>query len=181
MQVKDIYHLLYHKLVFIHFSEIFYSRNCQSKYINVKCSFNSKYGCPTSSDACGALALEPEIGGAPVFSYGITSNISTALNNCESTSFVSPAKFYSVTIPANTIITASTCSSNTKFDTFVSIFSGDCMNPTCEAYNDNDPSCNQIHQSKVSKAMLQGGTYYISVSSKDGSSGNINLKFIIFY
>lgn len=107
-----------------------------------------------------------------MFSYGNTANSSLSYNNCESESFTSPAKYYSVTVPANTIITASTCSPNTKFNTFVSIFSGDCTNPTCEAYNDDDPSCNQINQSTVSKTMLQGGTYYIAVSSKDGSSGN---------
>ena len=85
-----------------------------------------------------------------------------------------------MTIPANTIITASTCSPNTKFDTFVSIFSGDCLNPICKAYNDDDPNCTQVHQSTVSKTMAASGTYFISVSSKDGSSGNINLKLSYF-
>ena len=73
-------------------------------------------------------------------------------------------------------ITASTCSSDTNFDSQIGIFSGSCGVLTCVAGNNNDLGCQNPRLSTVTWASTAGTTYYIVVAGVLGASGDYELS-----
>ena len=64
----------------------------------------------------------------------------------------------------NTTYTATTCNSNTNFDTEVRVYTGSCGSMNEVTCNDDDLICgSSVLQSTVTWCALQGVTYYISV------------------
>jgi len=75
------------------------------------------------------------------------------------------------------LITLSTCSATTNFDTQISVYSGACGGLTCVASNDNDASCGSFfgRLSKVSFTSTAGTVYRIMVTGKLSASGTFTL------
>lgn len=72
-------------------------------------------------------------------------------------------------------ITASTCSSNTNFDSQIAIYSGSCGFLSCVAGNNNDLGCDNPRLSTVSWDSEAGTTYYVVVAGVLGASGDYEL------
>merc|ERR1712137_165563 len=151
-----------------------YIASVQSLVCDYTIYFVSSYGCTIDSVDCDSYPLSVSVGGPPVLTYGNTKNAQVYSNGgCADGS--SGALFYSVDVPANTVISASTCSSNTMFDTVLGIYSGsNCATLSCLAYNDNASNCTG-GQSSVKYVSTLGGTYIISVSGANGASGKFQL------
>jgi len=75
------------------------------------------------------------------------------------------------------MITLTTCSATSNFDTQIAVYSGACTALTCVAANDNDPGCTNYFNrlSRVSFNSTFGTVYRIMVSGKLGSAGTFTL------
>ena len=99
--------------------------------------------------------------GAPVYSDG----------SCGSSE--SGSVWYSMTVAPATTVTASTCNSNTDFDSVLSVYSGSCQSPVCVAQNNDDRDCTVTGAgaSSVTWTSSDTTTYYIGVSGYSSSEG----------
>jgi len=75
------------------------------------------------------------------------------------------------------MITLTTCSATSNFDTQIAVYSGACTALTCVIANDNDPTCTNYFNrlSRVSFASTFGTVYRVMVSGKLGSAGTFTL------
>ncbi|HPF11929.1 MAG TPA: T9SS type A sorting domain-containing protein [Flavobacteriaceae bacterium] len=75
-----------------------------------------------------------------------------------------------------TDILVSTCSTNTDYDTKISVYTGECSSPplTCVAGNDDSPNCTNF-QSEVEFQSDGNTTFYILVHGFAGDTGNFEL------
>lgn len=90
---------------------------------------------------------------------------------CGDATITSPGVWYTVTGTGNTI-TASLCNMATAFDTKLSVFCDDCVEPAC--VDGNDDFCGL--QSEVTWCSESGRTYYILVHGFGGASGPFELN-----
>ena len=75
------------------------------------------------------------------------------------------------------MITLTTCSATSNFDTQIAVYSGACTALTCVIANDNDPTCTNYFNrlSRVSFNSTFGTVYRVMVSGKLGSAGTFTL------
>lgn len=84
-----------------------------------------------------------------------------------------PGLFYTVVGTGN-VLTASTCSSGTTFDTKIHVYCDDCSGEDCVAANDDAPfGCDTA--SEVSWCSADGQTYLLHVTGFDGAQGEFEL------
>lgn len=75
-------------------------------------------------------------------------------------------------------ITASTCSSNTDFDTQIGVFTGTCGALSCVAGNNNDLTCDNPRFSTVTFPSTAGVTYFIVVAGVLAADGDYELSIV---
>jgi len=130
---------------------------------------------PVNDDPCGAIAIEC---GVPLFGNTDTANDDTAAApDCDTpTSAPGVWYVYEDTTGLVTDILVSTCSTNTDYDTKISVYTGDCtvLPLTCVAGNDDSPNCTNF-QSEVEFQSDGNTTYYILVHGFGGATGNFEL------
>ncbi|MCW5519642.1 T9SS type A sorting domain-containing protein [Aureitalea sp. L0-47] len=131
---------------------------------------------PVNDDPCGAIAIEC---GVPLFGNTDTANDDTAAApDCDTpTSAPGVWYVYEDTTGLVTDILVSTCSTNTDYDTKISVYTGDCtvLPLTCVAGNDDSPNCTNF-QSEVEFQSDGNTTYYILVHGFGGATGNFELN-----
>ena len=130
---------------------------------------------PVNDDPCGALPIEC---GVPILGNTDTANDDTAFApDCGTpTSAAGIWYVYEDTTGLVTDILLSTCSTNTNYDTKISVYTGDCGAPplTCVAGNDDSPNCTNF-QSEVEFQSDGNTTYYILVHGFGGATGDFEL------
>ena len=115
--------------------------------------------------ACGAVVTGTTVG-APT----------DAVPTCVTTNGTGGKIWYEF-IGTGDVVTATTCSALTSYDTKLWVFSGDCNNLTCVTGNDDDFNCvNDIFSSTVEFVSTLGETYYIIVGGFGTSQGNYELS-----
>ncbi len=126
-----------------------------------------------ANDACsGAIAI--------ACGQTVTGSNATATNDVTPACGLSaPRKgvWYTITGTGG-MITLSTCSSTSNFDTQISVYTGACTALACVASNDNDPACSNFfgRLSTVSFNSTFGTVYRIMVSGKLSASGTFTLS-----
>lgn len=79
------------------------------------------------------------------------------------------------------IVTLTTCSPNTDFDTEIIVVSGDCNNQVCETFNDDDFGCaNGTLLSTVTFTSTAGVDYFVHVGSYFAANGLGNFELSMF-
>ncbi|MCB0638794.1 MAG: T9SS type A sorting domain-containing protein [Lewinella sp.] len=127
---------------------------------------------PTGNDACA---------GAEPIACGETVSGSTATATFDGvalcgTSNTAPGVWYEFTGTGD-VVTVTTCSPSTNYDTKLSVFTGSCGALSCVDGNDDDFTCsNSGLQSAVEFLSTPGETYYILVHGFGTSSGNFELS-----
>ena len=82
----------------------------------------------------------------------------------------SPATWYKVVGTGN-LMTATTCTAGTNYDTGLSVFCTGCIEPTCVGTNDDDTSCGfSFFRSTVNWCGEEGVEYSIMVHGYDSTS-----------
>ena len=120
------------------------------------------------NDLCAdAIAI-----GVPSVTLGTTNGatLDDSFPECE-TSITAPGVWYTV-VGTGTTITVDTCGTGTDYDTKLSVYCGDCVDPICIAGNDD--YCGL--QSLVSWCSQPGATYYILVHGFSSATGNFELS-----
>ncbi len=135
-------------------------------------SMNFAYAQPANDACSGAIALS--------CGQTVTGSNATATNDVTPACGLSaPRKgvWYTITGTGG-MITLSTCSSTSNFDTQISVYTGACTALACVASNDNDPACSNYfgRLSTVSFNSTFGTVYRIMVSGKLSSSGTFTLS-----
>lgn len=108
-----------------------------------------------------------------------TLNGATADNvpNCLSQGNGEEGVWYSFT-GNNSYVSFSTCSSQTTFDSQISVYSGDCSNLSCVAANDDNPLCESNGTSSyISFNALSGTNYFIRVHAN--TQPNVSYNFTL--
>ncbi len=131
---------------------------------------------PPANDNCdGAIAISC---GDSVLGTTINSTDDTAVAPDCGTPTSAPGVWYvyNDTTGLVTDILLSTCSTNTNYDTKISVYTGDCGAPplTCVAGNDDSPNCTNF-QSEVEFQSDGNTTYYILVHGFGGATGDFEL------
>jgi hypothetical protein len=122
---------------------------------------------------CGADALECDS-----VKNGSTAGADAQdLGTCGTSLNGTPGDFYSF-IGTGDVVSMTTCSANTTYDTKLGVFSGDCAAITCVAGDDDDSCVHSNLHSKVEFNSVAGETYYIFVSGFSGQSGDYELTTI---
>ncbi len=108
---------------------------------------------------------------------GTTIGANTLTDFCGGTSgFInSPAVVYSFE-GIGVEVTFSTCSSNTDFDTILSVFEGECSDLDCVGNDVQNANCTNSSTSEITVSTALGTTYYIVVHGFIGGSGNFDLS-----
>lgn len=126
-----------------------------------------------ANDACtGAIAIS--------CGQTVTGNNTAATNDVVPECGLSaPRKgvWYTITGTGG-LVTLTTCSATSNFDTQISVYSGACTALTCVASNDNDAACPNFFRrlSTVSFNTTFGTVYRIMVSGKLGAAGTFTLN-----
>ncbi|MBX2927623.1 MAG: T9SS type A sorting domain-containing protein [Saprospiraceae bacterium] len=126
-----------------------------------------------ANDACtGAIAIS--------CGQTVTGNNTAATNDVVPACGLSaPRKgvWYTITGTGG-LVTLTTCSTTSNFDTQISVYSGACTALTCVASNDNDAACSNFFRrlSTVSFNTTFGTVYRIMVSGKLGAAGTFTLN-----
>lgn len=95
---------------------------------------------------------------------------------CGGETFTAPVVWYHTSGTGGTM-TANTCSSNTDFDTKLTIFRGSsCSALSCVAANDDSTSCSSGTRSSVSWSSSSGTRYYIAVHGYESETGDFTLQ-----
>ncbi len=131
---------------------------------------------PANDDCDGAIAIEC---GVPIFGTTVNStDDSAAAPDCDTPTTTEGVWYvYEDTTGLITDILISTCSTNTDYDTKISVYTGDCASLplTCVAGNDDSPNCTNF-QSEVEFQSDGNTTYYILVHGFGGQTGNFELN-----
>ncbi len=134
-------------------------------------SMTFAYAQPANDGCSGAIAI--------ACGQTVTGNNSTATNDVVPACGLSaPRKGVWYTITGNGgMITLTTCSATTNFDTQIAVYTGACTALTCVVANDNDATCSNYFNrlSRVSFASTTGTVYRIMVTGKVGSAGTFTL------
>ena len=126
------------------------------------------HGSPANDLCVGAFALP-----VPAFTFGSTGFASTDTAPFCDTSVTSPGVWYSVVGTGNTM-TTSLCNAFATYDTKLSVYCGDCADPTSlTCVVGNDDFCGS--QSAVSWCSQVGATYHVLVHGFGGESGLFGL------
>ena len=134
--------------------------------------FSMGYAQAQVNDPCtGAIAL--------TCGQTVTGSNTAATNDAVPTCGLSaPRKgvWYTITGTGG-LITLTTCSATSNFDTQIAVYTGACTALTCVIANDNDPTCTNYFNrlSRVSFTSTFGTVYRIMVSGKLGSAGTFTL------
>ena len=126
-----------------------------------------------SNDTCGGAL--PISCGAVISGDNLTATANDAPSSCTSSG---NGVWYTFTGDGS-IVTLTTCSPNTDFDTEIIVVSGDCNNQACEVFNDDDIGCaNGNLLSTVTFASTLGVDYFVHVGSyfQDFGLGNFELS-----
>ena len=95
---------------------------------------------------------------------------------CGTTDGTDGAVWYEITGAPGEMVTATTCSPNTDFDTKLRVYDGTCAGLNCIVGNDDDPSCqaDSLHSTVMWQSV--GATpYHILVHGFDIEEGNFEL------
>ncbi len=129
---------------------------------------------PVAVDCSEALDLNC----GEVVSGNTSLGVVNALGSCDGTNVsTAPGVWYAFE-GDNSLVTLSTCSDATDYDSKIAVFSGECDELTCVAANDNvaPGSCSFGRASEVSFAALSGVTYYVYVTGHQGANGNFEMS-----
>ncbi len=131
---------------------------------------------PPANDQCdGAVAISC---GDSILGTTINATDDTAVAPDCNTTTSAPGVWYVYedTTGLVTDILLSTCSTNTDYDTKISVYTGDCSAPplTCVDGNDDSPNCTNF-QSEVEFQSDGNTTFYILVHGFAGDTGNFEL------
>ncbi len=134
-------------------------------------SMSFAYAQPANDACSGAIAI--------TCGQTITASNATATNDAVPACGLSaPRKgvWYTITGTGG-LITLSTCSATTNFDTQIAVYTGACGALTCVASNDNDAGCANFfgRLSTVSFTSTFGTVYRIMVAGKLSASGTFTL------
>ena len=99
-------------------------------------------------------------------------NATSGYGVCSSMTSSNGQIWYTLNAPEGNQITISTCDPNSNFDTFLSVYTGECGALTCVAYNDD--ACNL--RSTVTFIAGAGETYLIRVGGFSSQSGTYGLS-----
>lgn len=93
------------------------------------------------------------------------------------TAETAPGVWYKITATETGVITASTCSPNTNYDTKLSVFEGDCNNLVCVGGNDDDFALPCVNfQSRFTWCVTAGSTYFIQVHGFGFGTGDFEIS-----
>lgn len=100
------------------------------------------------------------------------------INDCTTHPFTSsnaPGLWYRF-IGNGELVSISTCSDTTDFDTYIGLFSGDCQNLVCEEFSDYGFEVGCSNEAYMQYPASSGQDYYIYISGFDGQRGIFSLR-----
>lgn len=130
-----------------------------------------------SNGPCSATELSPPYQTA-VTALGNTTGASNQASSLCTSRSASSAIWFTIQAENTDLISISTCSVNTTFDTIISVFSGSCSSLQCVYYNDDNICEYNYRASSLIFTPSKAQFYYVSVSGYENAEGKtIFLRF----